>query len=128
MAGDEPTAQVEKARGTSQAGDSKTRDAEPWNSIGGPGAKRARAPPACTRAQLTVSSLLRPQDWNTVSFGGNRGGGGGGGGGGGPKQTQAVKRPGGAGTSSGISAAALENETDELKRECSPRCPAENEG
>ena len=52
------------------------------------------------------------QDWNTVSFGSK---GGGGGGGGGAKQTQAVKRPGGPGTSSGISAAALENETEELK-------------
>jgi len=29
--------------------------------------------------------------------------------------TQSVKKPGGAGTSSGISAAALENETEELK-------------
>ena len=53
------------------------------------------------------------QDWNTVTFGGSKGGGGGGGGG--AKQTQAVKRPGGPGTSSGISAAALENETEELK-------------
>merc|ERR1711988_1119237 len=40
---------------------------------------------------------------------------GGGGGGTTPRETKAVKRPGGAGTSSGISAAALENETEELK-------------
>lgn len=38
-------------------------------------------------------------------------------------QSQSVKRPGGVGTSSGISAAALENETEELKRE-RPHCAA----
>jgi len=56
------------------------------------------------------------QDWSTVSFSnrpasargtaakpGQSG------------QSQSVKRPGGVGTSSGISAAALENETEELK-------------
>merc|ERR1719450_1188693 len=60
---------------------------------------------------------MNGQDWNTVSFSNSRpqsarsttsAAGG-------KPATQAVKRPGGAGTSSGISAAALENETEELK-------------
>ena len=56
---------------------------------------------------------MQGQDFNTVTFGSNKKPGGGGGGGGGT--TEAQKRPGGAGTSSGISAAKLENETEELK-------------
>lgn len=40
-----------------------------------------------------------------------------GGGGGTPRATEAQRRPGGSGTSSGISAAALENETEELKHQ-----------
>ena len=52
------------------------------------------------------------QEWETVSFGTKKPAGGGGGT---PRATEAQKRPGGAGTSSGISAAKLEAETDELK-------------
>merc|ERR1719152_950835 len=56
------------------------------------------------------------QDWETVSFG-SRPTSARGPAAGGAKPTQAVKRPGGAGTSSGISAAQLENETEELKHQ-----------
>merc|ERR1719271_1685403 len=55
------------------------------------------------------------QDWSTVTFSNNRPTSARGPAGGG--STQAVKRPGGAGTTSGISAAQLENETDELKHQ-----------
>merc|ERR1719164_138 len=57
------------------------------------------------------------QDWSTVTFSNSRpqSARSTAGGGSTPRQTEAVKRPGGAGTASGISAAALENETEELK-------------
>ena len=53
------------------------------------------------------------QDWSTVSFGAKKPGGGGGS----ARTTEAQKRPGGTVTSSGISAARLEDETDELKHQ-----------
>merc|ERR1711918_287452 len=57
------------------------------------------------------------QEWETVTFSNKKPGGGGGGGGGTPRATEAQKGPGGASTSSGISAAKLENETEELKHQ-----------
>jgi len=55
------------------------------------------------------------QDWSTVSFGSRPASAASTPRGTTPRQTEAQKRPGGAGTVSGISAAQLENETDELK-------------
>merc|ERR1719387_1847619 len=63
---------------------------------------------------MSSRGVPQGQDWETVSFS-NKPQPGKTAGGSTPRQTQAVKRPGGAGTSSGISASALENETEELK-------------
>ena len=65
----------------------------------------------CARAPLVASRALGElyaQDWGTVSFGGKPGGAGGG-----PKKPQGSSSQV---TSSGFTAAALDNETDELKR------------